>query len=111
MNEASEGGVAPYTCEAKGALPPSDPIEGESCRYYWALEAFDAPGTYSNSVGWCFKHAAFLYDTNGDMVSDAPFPRCVTLTTGDLVPPIGNPPHNDAQYFWCTALPQIQLRR
>jgi hypothetical protein len=38
------------------------------------------------------------------MINDAPFPRCIALTTGDVVLPIGNPPHNDAQYFWCVQL-------
>lgn len=105
VNEADEGGVAPYTCAAAGALPPADPTGGESCRYWWAREAFEGLSPYSNTVGWCFKHAGFLYDTNGDMTPDAPFPRCTALTTNDIVPPVGNPPHNDAEYFWCTALP------
>jgi hypothetical protein len=61
-------------------------------------------------VGWCFKHAVFQYDTDGDMTDDAPFPRCTALTTGDVELPIGNPPHNDAQYFWCVALPPPMLQ-
>lgn len=105
MNMASEAGVAPLGCERWGAAPPSDPTAGESCRYWWAREPFFGLSPYSNSVGWCFKHAAFQYDSNGDLTPDAPFPRCTTLTTGDVVPPIVNPPHNDAEYFWCTALP------
>lgn len=35
---------------------------------------------------------------------DAPVPRCTALTTGDVVPPIQNPPGNDALTFYC--LPQ-----
>ena len=103
-NMTSEAGVAPLGCDRWGAAPPSDGTAGESCRYWWAREPFDGLSPYSNSVGWCFKHAAFQYDSNGDMTVDAPFPRCTTLTTGDLVPPIANPPHNDAQFFWCVAL-------
>jgi hypothetical protein len=106
VNEADEGGIAPYTCAAAGAPPPADPTAGESCRYWWAREPFEGLSPYSNTVGWCFNHAVFQYDTNGDMTPDAPFPRCTTLTTNDVVPPIGNPPHNDAEYFWCTALPE-----
>ena len=102
-NVAAEGGVTPYTCEAKGAAAPSDAMNGESCRYWWAREPFDTVSPFSNTMGWCFKHATFQYDSNGDMVLDAPFPRCPTLTTGDVVPPIGNPMHNDAEYFWCVA--------
>ena len=103
VNEASEGGVTPYTCAAAGAALPSDPTNGESCRYYWLREPFASPGAYSNTVGWCFKHAAFQYDTDGDQTPDAPSPRCVTLTTGDLVLPIGD--GNDALYFGCVAQP------
>src|SRR4029453_10752910 len=102
-NVASEGGLAPYTCASKGAAAPDDAMNGESCRYYWAREPFDTLSAFSNTLGWCFRHAVFQYDTNGDMVNDAAFPRCVDLTTGDVVPPIGNPPHNDAEYFWCAA--------
>jgi hypothetical protein len=111
VNEADEGGVAPYTCQAAGAAAPDDPTNGESCRYWWAREPFEGLSQFSNTLGWCFKHAAFQYDTNGDQTPDAPFPRCITLTTGDIVPPIGNPPHNDAQYFWCAALPDAPALR
>ena len=106
-NMADEGGAAPYTCESKGASPPDSATAGESCRYYWAREPFDTLSPYSNTVGFCWKHAIYQYDSNGDMTPDAPFPRCITLTTGDIVPPIGNPPHNDAEYFWCVALPMM----
>ncbi len=103
-NQVSEGGVAPHTCVARGAAPP-EAVNGESCRYWWAREPFDAPSPFSNTLGWCFRHTAFQYDSNGDSAPDAPFPRCINLTTGDVVPPIGNPPHNDAQFFWCVPLP------
>jgi hypothetical protein len=104
-NMTSEGGVAPYTCEARGASPPDDVTSGESCRYFHAREPFDGLSAFSNTLGFCFKHAIHQYDSNGDMIADAPFPRCNTVTTGDVIPPIGNPPHNDAEYFWCVALP------
>ncbi len=112
-NMASEGGAeiagnatAKDNCQSSwGANPPQDGTAGEGCRFWWAREPFEGLSPYSNTVGWCFKHAVFQYDTNGDNMDDAPFPRCITLTTGDVVPPIGNPMHNDAQYFWCVALP------
>ena len=103
-NMVSEGGVAPATCIAKGAAAPGTPGTGESCRYWWAREPFTSLSPYSNTLGWCFKHAAFQYDSNLDGTTDAPYPRCINLTTGDVVPPIGNPPHNDAQYFWCVTI-------
>jgi hypothetical protein len=91
------------------AAPVTDGTAGESCRYWWAREPFDALSPYSNTVGWCFKHAVFQFDSNGDMTPDMAFPRCGNLTTGDIVPPIGNPPHNDAMYFWCIASPPPML--
>lgn len=104
LNLASEGGVAPYTCASRGAAAPDNATDGESCRYWWAREPFEDRSPYSNTVGWCFEHAAQTYDTNGDMTPDAPFPRCPTVTHGDVIPPIGAPPHDDAQYFWCAPL-------
>lgn len=103
QNAGSEGGVAPYTCESRGAAPPESATAGESCRYWWSREPFEQLSPYSNTVGWCFKHAIFQYDTNGDQVPDTPYPRCINTTEGDVLPPIANPPHNDAEYFWCIA--------
>ena len=57
------------------------------------------------SLGFCWKHATDTYDSNGDGTPDLPFPRCITLTTGDVVPPLSTPPHNDALYFWCAPWP------
>ena len=60
---AQEGGVAPYTCEAKGASPPDSATAGESCRYFWAVEG-DNLTPFSNTLGFCFKHLTherFIY--------------------------------------------------
>lgn len=105
VGEASEGGVAPRTCVASGAVAPDDPVNGESCRFWWAREDTGEVSPYSNTVGWCFRHAAFQYDSDLDQRLDAPFPRCITLTHGDVVPPVGTPPHDDALYFWCVPWP------
>lgn len=112
-NTASEGGAeiagnttAKDNCQTTwNANPPNDGTAGEGCRFWWARESFAELSDFSNTVGWCFKHAIFEYDTDGDDLDDAPFPRCIDLTTGDVVPPIGNPVHNDAEYFWCVAIP------
>lgn len=109
VNTASEGGVGADSCQTRwGAAAPSDPTNGESCRYYWAAESSSTLTQFSNTVGFCFKHAAWLYDSNGDMTRDAPFPRCTTVTENDLLPPIENPPHNDALYFFCIAKPAMK---
>lgn len=107
-NVADEGGVAPYTCAAKGAALPDDATAGESCRYWWSREPFSELSPFSNTLGWCFKHAAWTYDSDGDMVNDAPYPRCIDLTTSDVVLPINGA--SDALYFFCTAQPAAMLR-
>lgn len=96
-------------CQATwGAAPAADGTAGESCRFWWAREPFDALSPYSNTVGWCFKHAVFQFDSNGDMTPDMPFPRCTTLSmTGDTVPPVNGTP--DALYFWCLQSPPPML--
>ena len=107
-NAAAEGGAAPNNCNTKwGAGLPSDSNNGESCRYWWARESFDELSPFSNTVGWCFKHVRFEFDSDGDQTPESPFPRCAALSSGDKVPPIGNPPHDDAMYFWCKALPAM----
>ncbi len=104
MARGSEGGLAPDSCMLRwGAASPDNGGLGESCRYWSAREPFAALSPFSNSVGWCFKHVSFLYDPAGTGTPDTSFPRCAGLTMGDVVPPIGNPPHNDALYFWCLA--------
>lgn len=102
---ADEGGVAPFTCASQGAAPPDSPTAGESCRYFWALEQQAGPSVYSNTLGFCLKHAVWRYDSDGDLVADALIPRCTTLTHGDVVPPIADPPHDDARFFWCVSRP------
>jgi hypothetical protein len=87
-NESSEEGVAPYNCTAFGAAPPTEPMDGETCTFWWTRESANSVTAFSNTVGWCFKFAAFQYDRSGDMTLDAPYPRCPTLTTGDVVPPL-----------------------
>lgn len=109
VNTASEGGVGADSCQTRwGAAAPSDLSNGESCRYYWAQESAPTLTRFSNTVGFCFKHAAWLYDSNGDMTRDTPYPRCTTVTEGDLLPPIENPPGNDALYFFCIARPAMK---
>lgn len=85
LHEADEGGVAPDTCAARGAPAPDDPQAGESCRYWWAREPFDGLSRYSNTLGWCFRHAGGV-DT-----------RCV-----DLAP-------DDAALMWCLTRPSPLL--
>ncbi len=112
MNTQHEGGIATPeagdadNCQSRwGAAAPGLGGSGESCRYYWSREPFEHLSPYSNSVGWCFKHAAFQYDSDGDGEPDTPWPRCTQLTESDSVPPMHDPPMSDALEFWCTPHP------
>jgi hypothetical protein len=105
-----EGGIQPHSCQHLwNAAPPADP-EGESCRYWWARETAPHASLLGNSVGWCFRHHAHRYDSDGDHVLDRETPRCPALTTGDVEPPLTNPPENDALSFWCLARPLMLAR-
>jgi hypothetical protein len=101
-NESSEEGVAPYTCTAAGAAPATDPMDGEACFFWWMREPTDDVTAFSNTVGWCFRFAAFQYDSNNDSTPDAPYPRCPTVTTGDVLPPLNG--SSDALFFGCVEL-------
>jgi hypothetical protein len=98
-NESSEEGVPPYNCTAFGAAPPTDPMDGEACFFWWMREPADQVTAFSNTVGWCFRFAAFQYDSNNDSTPDAAYPRCTSLTTGDVLPPLNGT--SDALFFGC----------
>lgn len=107
-NAAAEGGMEPNSCFTKwNAARPRDGGAGESCRYWWAREPFDTLSPFSNTVGWCFKHSIFQFDSDGNMAPDAPFPRCAALSSSDKTLPVSNPPGDDSIYFWCKALPAM----
>ncbi len=106
-NFAAEGGATPFDCARAGAAPPDDPIAGESCRYWWAREPFGGLSPYSNAVGWCFAHTRFRFDSDDDLIDDAPFPRCAAVSGADQVPPFASPPADDAVSFWCKARPAL----
>ena len=77
-------------------------MDGEACFFWWMREPSDQVTPFSNTVGWCFRFAAFQYDSNNDTVPDAPYPRCSTITTGDVLPPLNG--SSDALFFGCVEL-------
>ena len=106
LNTQDEGGIAPDSCSARwGASAPNNGSSGESCRFYWMMEPFEPASRYGNSVGICFQHAGSFYDSNMDGTLDAMWPRCTSLTTGDVVPPVQVPAGNDALEFACLPYP------
>ena len=69
------------------------------------LTGAEPASRYGNSVGICFQHAGSFYDSNIDGTLDAMWPRCTSLTTGDVVPPVQVPAGNDALEFACLPYP------
>jgi hypothetical protein len=98
------------------SLLPGVAVTGEACQFYWTREPSVNVTNFSNTLGWCFNVQSWKYDPDGMEPIDntADYPRCssdgvtigaTAMTTGDLIPPIGDPPHDDALYFGCTPLP------
>jgi hypothetical protein len=106
----------PATCESDGgpSVAPGTPGTGETCEYYWTRESATVVTNFSNTLGWCFNYASWKYDPDGmDPVTNTdPYPRCPSLTTGDVLPPHSTDPtmpKNDALYFGCIAEPATML--
>lgn len=58
---------------------------GEHCRYIWSFE-IDDQGNFlqsatSNTIGFCFDHSKYLYDSNADNMPDKGLPNCGLLNT------------------------------
>lgn len=96
----------PATCESAGgaSVRPEVPDTGESCRYFWSAEGHDFLTSFSNTLGWCVPHASWLYDPAGGTNRTTPWPRCTTLTTGDVLPPLNG--QSDALDWGCSAKPE-----
>jgi len=101
-------GAAPGDGDA--LVDPNVPTTGESCQYYWTREPTENITAFSNTLGWCFQVRSWKYDPDGmqPINNTADYPRCITVTTGDVIPPVNAmTPHNDAIYFGCMALPTM----
>jgi hypothetical protein len=86
-NNEDQLGEAPHRCNAIDARGTFDTSPGgEHCAFSWFFEV-DDQNTFlrsptSDTVGFCFDHSKYLYDSNGDTVNDAPFPPCASLPNG-----------------------------
>jgi len=91
-------GVAPHRCNttdalgAFGATPTGTAASnGEHCVYSWIFELDTANNLHksptSNTVGLCWDHTKYKYDSNGDGIADTILPPCAALpltSTGAL---------------------------
>ncbi|HEX5058484.1 MAG TPA: hypothetical protein VFV99_03945 [Kofleriaceae bacterium] len=80
-------GDAPHRCNTSDAMGTFDTSAGgEHCRFIWSFE-IDDNNTFlrspsSDTVGFCFDHSKYLYDSNNDGTADTPLPPCATLPNG-----------------------------
>jgi len=81
-------GVAGDSCKTPdrmGSFAVS-PDGGEHCRFIWSFE-IDDQGNFlrsptSDTVGFCFDHSKYQYDSNNDGTADTNLPACSTLPDG-----------------------------
>ena len=65
----------------------NDANGGEHCTYDWLFE-IDQQGNFlrsptSDTVGFCYNHKVFKYDSNGDNTADLELPSCGMLGSGN----------------------------
>jgi hypothetical protein len=83
--DVNQHGMAPHRCQTPDALGSFDTsATGEECAYWWYLETDSSTNTltrsdYSDTLGFCFDHSKYSYDTNGDGTADTPLPPCQQL--------------------------------
>jgi hypothetical protein len=86
-NNANRLGEAPHRCTSPDRVGTFDTTAGgEHCRFIWSFE-IDNQGNFlrsptSDTIGFCFDHSKYLYDSNADNTPDAPLPACATLPDG-----------------------------
>lgn len=102
-NGANAAGLSPHRCsttDADGVFDTaSGSNNGEHCMYSWSFE-IDSGGQLvrsptSDTVGICFDHKKYMYDSNGDGTADAVIPPCATL------PLTSSPPSPNAVDWGC----------
>jgi hypothetical protein len=80
-------GMDPHECRAPDRVGTFDTApEDEHCQYLWYREV-DQMGNFlmsatSNSLGFCFDHDEYQYDSNNDNMPDTPLPPCQNLQAG-----------------------------
>jgi hypothetical protein len=78
----------------------NDADGGEHCRYIWSFE-LDDQGNFlrsatSDTLGFCFDHGKYQYDSNNDNMPDKPLPNCGMLADGNST---STDPTNPLTYF------------
>ncbi|HEY5925313.1 MAG TPA: hypothetical protein VIV11_26700 [Kofleriaceae bacterium] len=80
-------GEMPHRCITPDRVGTFDTgAGGEHCRYIWSFE-IDMQGNFlrsptSDTMGFCFDHSKYLYDSDNNNMPDTPLPACATLPDG-----------------------------
>ena len=86
-NNENRLGEAPHRCNNVDRVGTFDTSEGgEHCRYLWSFEIDPVAGFLrsptSDTVGICFDHSKYRFDSDGDQTLDTPYPPCSALPDG-----------------------------
>ena len=80
-NNINRLGAAPHRCTTPDAVGNFG--SGEECQYLWAREVNGngqwQPSPYSDSLGFCFDHSQYQYDSDGNGTPDTTLPGCEDL--------------------------------
>ena len=86
-NNPDRLGEMPHRCQTPDRVGAFDTgANGEHCRYIWSFE-IDQMGNFlrsptSDTLGFCFDHSKYLYDSDNNNMPDTPLPACATLPDG-----------------------------
>jgi hypothetical protein len=87
VQRQGSAGQACKTPDRVGAFDTQNDTDGgEHCRYIWSFE-IDDQGNFlrsatSDTIGFCFDHGKYQYDSNNDNMPDMPLPNCGMLQDG-----------------------------
>ena len=75
------------TFDLTGGVPQGEHPNGEQCEFLWRREIDSMTGDYlpsetKDTVGFCFDHHQYQYDSNMDNMADTNLPPCAALVQG-----------------------------
>jgi hypothetical protein len=88
VNNENRLGVAPHRCTTTDRRGTFDNgANGEQCEFMWRREIDPMtleylPSRWKDTLGICFDHSKYMYDSDGDSVGDTTLPACADLQDG-----------------------------
>jgi hypothetical protein len=107
-NGANRVGVMPHRCQGPDRVGSFDNANdadgGEHCAFIWYFETVQGSNPIailrsptSDTVGFCFDHGKYQYDSNNDNMPDKALPNCNMLATAGFS--TATDPTNPLTYF------------